>query len=144
MLRVVIDTNVFVSSLLVRLGLEARVLDAWRECRYLLVTSPSIIAEIRATLSVPRIRRKYAIAGEDIEALIELLRKEALIVLGTVDVAGSIPDDPADEMVLACAVEAQADLIISGVHHLLGLGSYQGIPVVTSRQFLERLAQEAD
>jgi len=39
---------------------KARVLDTWRERRCLLVVSPAIVAEIRATLSYPRIRRKYA------------------------------------------------------------------------------------
>lgn len=139
MLRVVIDTNVFVSSLLVRLGGPAQVLNAWRERRYLLAVSPSIVAEIRATLSVPRIRCKYAITDEDIKELIELLKKDALMVQGSADVAGSVPEDPADEMVLACAVEAQADFIISGDHHLLGLESHRGIPIVTVRQFLARL-----
>ena len=51
MLKVVLDTNVFVSSLLVKTGLPAQVLDTWRERSYLLIISPAIIAEIRATLS---------------------------------------------------------------------------------------------
>ena len=49
---------------------------------------------------------------------------------------GTIPADPVDEMVLACAVEGQADLIVSGDRHLLDLGEYQGIPIVTAREFL--------
>lgn len=59
MLRVVLDTNVFVSSLLVKEGLPAQVLNAWRERQYLLVISPPLIAEIQAVLKYPRIRRKY-------------------------------------------------------------------------------------
>jgi predicted nucleic acid-binding protein len=46
MLKVVLDTNVFVSSLLVRQGLPARVSDAWRERRYLLAVSPAIISDV--------------------------------------------------------------------------------------------------
>ena len=142
MLKAVLDTNVFVSSLLVKAGLPAQVLDAWRERRYLLVTSPAIIAEIRATLNYPRIRRKYAITDEDIEQLVVLLEQDALVVPGDADVAGSIPQDPADEMVLACAVEAQASAIVSGDRHLLDLDMYQDIPILTVRQFLERLERE--
>ncbi len=143
MLKVVLDTNVFVSSLLVKAGLPAQILDAWRERRYLLIVSPAIIAEIRATLSYPRIRRKYAITDEDVEQLVTLLERDALLVSGDADVAGAIPEDPADEMVLACAVDAQADVIVSGDRHLLNMDSYQSIPILTVRQFLERLETDS-
>ena len=139
MLKVVLDTNIFVSSLLVGSGPPAQVLDAWRERQYLLVTSPAIVAEIRTTLSYPRIRRKYAVTDEDVEQMVALLEQDALLVPGNAGVAGSIPRDPADEMVLACAIDAQADLIVSGDHHLLDLGTYRSIPILTVRQFLEQL-----
>ena len=143
MLKVVLDTNIFVSSLLVKAGPPAQVLDTWRERQYLLVVSPAIIAEIRATLNYPRIRRKYAITDEDVEQLVTLLERDALVVPGDADVAGAIPDDPADEIVLACAVDAQADVIVSGDRHLLELGSHRSIPILTGRQFLERLNIDA-
>ncbi len=139
MLKVVLDTNIFVSSLLVKAGLPAQVLDAWRERLYLLVASPAIIAEIRATLSYPRIRRKYAVTDDDVEQLVALLEQDALLVPGDADVAGAITEDPTDEIVLACAVDAQANIIVSGDRHLVDLGSYRSILVLTARQFLERL-----
>ncbi len=142
MLRVVFDTNVFVSSLLVREGLPARVLDAWRDRQYLLVISPAIIAEIQTTLNYPRIRRKYTITDEEVEDLCSLLEQDALLVPGDTPVPGAIPEDPADERVLACAVEARADFIVSGDRHLLTLETYQGIPILTVRAFLERLEAE--
>lgn len=143
MLKVVLDTNVFVSSLLVRAGLPAQVLDAWRERRYLLIVSPAIIAEIRATLAYPRIRSKYAITDEDIEQLVTLLERDALLVPGNADVASAIPEEPADEMVLACALDGQADMIVSGDHHLLDLEAYQSIPILAVRPFLEQLVAES-
>jgi putative PIN family toxin of toxin-antitoxin system len=142
MLKVVFDTNVFVSSLLVKEGRPARVLDAWRDQQYLLVISPAIIAEIQTTLNYPRIRRKYAITDEEVEGLCSLLEQDALLVPGDAQVTGAIPEDPADERVLACAVEARADFIVSGDHHLLNLETYQGIPILTIRAFLERLGEE--
>jgi putative PIN family toxin of toxin-antitoxin system len=143
LLKAVLDTNVFVSSLLVKAGLPAQVLDAWRERRYLLIVSAAIITEIRATLAYPRIRRKYAITDEDVEQLVTLLERDALLVPGDAEVASAIPEDPADEMVLACALDGQADMIISGDRHLLDLNSYQSIPILTVRQFLERLEAES-
>ena len=140
MLRVVLDTNVFVSSLLVKSGLPAQAIDAWRERQYLLVTSPILLAEIVHTLSYERIRRKYHITDDDVTQLVTLLERDALVVPGNAPVSGVIPDDPDDEKVLACALDGQADLIASGDQHLLALGIFQGIPIVTVRTFMERLA----
>jgi len=142
MLHVVLDTNQFVSSVLVRQGLPAQVLDAWQRREFLLITSPSIIAEVRSTLNYPRIRRKYPLTDNDVKRLVMLLEQDALVVPGEVDVTGAIPADPTDDMVLACAIEGQADLIVSGDHHLLDLGEYQGIPIITARKFLEQLMAE--
>lgn len=140
MLRAVLDTNTFVSSLLVKSGPPARALDAWRERRYVLASSPAIISEIRGVLNYPRIRRKYAVTDDDVGHLVALLEGDALLVPGLADVAGSVPDDPADEKILACAVEARADLVVTGDHHLLDLREYKGIAIVTVYEFLERLS----
>jgi len=141
-LKAVLDTNVLVSSLLVKAGLPARVVDAWRQQQYTLVTSPDLLAEVRATLNYPRLRRKYALTDEDVEQLINLLEHDTLVVPGQAQVPGVVPPDPADEKVLACAVDAEAGVIVSGDEHLLALGDYQGIPILTARAFLERLAGE--
>jgi len=138
-LRVFFDTNLFVSSLLVKNGLPAQALDAWRSRRFLLVTSPSIMAEVEATLKYPRIRRKYNITDEDVNSLLELMRTDALVVPGGADVAGSVPDDPDDEIVLAGAIDG-VDLIISGDRHLLSLKSFRDIPIIPVRELLDRLA----
>ena len=113
MLRVVLDTNVFVSSLLSTQGLPAQVLDAWREGRYMLVASPPIIAEIVEVLESPRISKKYFIRQEDIQQLVDLLKTDAILVPGRAVVKGSVPQDPRDEMFLACAVDAKADCIVA-------------------------------
>lgn len=144
MIRAVFDTNIFVSSLLVKSGKPARALQAWRERQILLITSPALIAEIVQTLSYPRIRRKYAVSGADITELIDLLRHDALNVPGEADVAGAIPEDPDDEPVLACALDGAAEFIVSGDQHLLDLGVFQGIPIITVSELLERLERGSD
>jgi len=139
MLRVVLDTNVIVSGILSRQGASARVLHAWRERRFLLLSSPAIVAEIQMVLGYPHIRNKYNLNAADIEQVISLLEHDALLVPGSADVAGSLPADPKDEMFLACALDGQADMIVSGDHHLLDLGVFRKIPVITLQQFLEQL-----
>jgi uncharacterized protein len=139
MLRVVIDTNVIVSGILSRSGAPAELLDAWRERRYLLLSSPAIIAEVQAVLKYPRIREKYHLSDEEINLTMALLEHEALLLPGEANVAGSVPADPKDEMFLACALDGQADLIVSGDHHLLELGAFRDIPIINARQFLDQL-----
>jgi uncharacterized protein len=139
MWRVVLDTNLFVSSVLVKSGLPAQALQAWRERKFVLLVSPDIVAEIRHTLNYDRIRRKYRITDEDIGDLILLLEKNGLLVDGLADTSGVIPDAPDDERILACAIDGQADLIVSGDRHLLDLERCADIPIITVRDFLERL-----
>lgn len=143
MLRVVLDTNVFVSSLLSTKGLPAQVLHAWREGRYMLVTSPPIIAEIIEVLESPRISKKYLIGQEDIEHLVDLLKTDTILVPGRAAVKGSVPQDPRDEMFLACAIDAKADCIVSGDRHLLDLRTYRGIPILTVNEFAEKLENQS-
>lgn len=139
MLRFVIDTNVIVSGILSRKGAPAELLNAWRERRFLLLSSPAIIAEVRAVLQYPHIHKKYPLSDEDIDQIINLLEHDALLVAGNANVTGSVTADPKDEMFLDCALIGQADVIVSGDHHLLELDVYRNIPIITGRQFLEQL-----
>jgi len=142
MLKVVLDTNIFISSLLSKAGGPAMVIDTWRAGQYLLVTSPSIISEIKRVVQMPKIRKKYGLTHNQIEKLILLLEKDAIVVPGLSAVEGAIPKDPADEMFLAAALDAKVDFIVSGDRHLLDLGEYKAIPIFTVRQFLELLDKQ--
>lgn len=141
MLKIVLDTNVFVSSLLSKHGAPAHAIDAWREQRFLLCCSPAILAEVQRVLAYPKLREKYHLTPEDIDALLDLLQHDTLLVPGQIVIDSVIPDDPTDEIFLSCAIEAEADLIVSGDRHLLALGSYAGIPIVTVRTLLDQLAE---
>ena len=55
-MRVVLDTNVVVSAVLIRRGNERRILDAWRRGAFDLVISPPLLEELGRVLSYPRIR----------------------------------------------------------------------------------------
>jgi len=78
-----------------------------------------------------------------VDRLIDLLEHDAILVYGSADVAGAIPDDPDDEEILACAVDGRADLIVSGDRHLLALGAFRGIPILSPRDFLARLPERS-
>jgi uncharacterized protein len=142
MLRVVIGRNVIVSGILSWNGAPAEVLNAWRERRFLLLSSPAIVAEVWAVMQYQPIRHKYHLSDDDIEQTIALLEHDALLVAGDASVPGSVPDDPKDEMFLACALDRQADVIVSDDHHSLDIGAFRDIPIINARQFLDQLKQE--
>jgi putative PIN family toxin of toxin-antitoxin system len=105
----------------------------------LLITSPAIMSEISAVLYSLWRGKKYHLTREDVAELTRLLEQDALVVPAQVNVRGAIPDDPSDEMFLACAVDAAANFIVTGDKHLLDLKTCRGIPIVTVQQFAEHL-----
>lgn len=138
LLRVVLDTNVYVSGTILARGTPFEVLEAWRRQAYILITSEAIIAEIERVLRYPRIRDRYAVGDLDIERLVESLHADALVVPGDYAVSG-VSADPDDDKFLACALGAQADCIVMGDPDLLDLDRYQGIDILNPHEFLDRL-----
>ena len=61
------------------------------------------------------------------------MEHNALLLAGELDVVVNVPNDPKDELFLACTLDGQADGIVSGDHHLLDLESYRNIPIMTVR-----------
>lgn len=135
-MRLVADTKVVVSGLL-WLGNPGRLLEATALGHVTLYTSPALVAELSATLSAPKLARPILRSGLALDDLLERYLNVAIVVQPAT-VLRVVPDDADDDEVLACALEAHADLIVSGDKHLLGLGkAYQGIPIVTPAHALQ-------
>ena len=82
-------------------------------------------------MKYPKVKKalnKQRIPSQDVDEVILKLLKVGLITSGEILAAG-VSDDPADDMVIACALEGHADFIISGDHHLTDLEDYQGIRI---------------
>lgn len=139
MLRVVIDTNVLVSALLSKKGMPARIVAAWRERKFLVFTSEEAILEVERVLQELASTGKYVISKGDLESILNLLRKDAILVSGQIDTKGAIPQDPDDEKYLSIALEGEANIIISGDKHLLHLSFYRDVSIQNARQFLNTL-----
>jgi len=92
-------------------------------------------------LHYDRIYKKYALTEALISQYLQKLRKSQLLVAGAYEIHGVVPD-PDDDMIIACALEAGADYVISGDPHLLNLKHYRDIQIVTPKAFLEILDQE--
>ena len=134
-LRVVLDTNQFVSALIRTGGLQDRLIGAWADGRFVAVISPLLLDELRNVIRRPRLVERYGLTQEKIVRFLRFIEVEAVMVSGNVRVK-AVPGDPDDDAVLACAVEAEADYIVSGDRHLLVLGSYEGIHILRAAEFL--------
>ncbi len=138
-MRAVLDANLFVSASIEPLGKPAQILDAWRSGLFDLLVRDDILAEIADVLRRPRIHKRHGWTDEQIDNFLALLREVAVVTQGALQVT-VVADDPDDDMYLACALEGEADYLVSGDDHLRALGSYRGIPILSAPQFLAMLA----
>jgi hypothetical protein len=134
MIKVVLDTNELVSAVIKSGGLPDQVVQAWRDGKFEMVLSPAMLVESARVLRYPRLRQLHGWTDIQIDEFVDGLRAAATVVAGDVEVS-VVADDPDDNVILACAVEGGADYIVSGDAHLLNLKTYQGIRLVTAREF---------
>ena len=140
MISAVLDTNVIASAVLIRGGIEDRVLRAWFLGQYRLVLSVPILEEVRRVLEYPRIRSRRWMSGEETVHVLERLAESSALLEGKQRLW--ICRDPADDKFVVAALEGEADYIVTGDADLLDLGKYQDIEIVTPRQLLRILHQE--
>jgi len=137
--RVVLDTNTLVSAILSPLGPPRRLLDDARAQVFELCSSPVLMAELLDVVSRDKFARRLAAAGLTPLGIVGEIRRLATMAAPT-EVPRVVANDADDDHVLACALAAQANLIISGDKHLLSLGGhYQGIAIVSPAQALQRI-----
>jgi uncharacterized protein len=138
--RLVIDTNVVVSGLL-WLGNPGRLLEAAALGQVTLYTSPALLAELATTLATPKLARPITRSGLTLDDLLARYANVAIVVQPAA-VPCVVPNDPDDDQVIAAAVEARAELIVSGDKDLHDLGgSYNGIRIVTPAQAVQLIAR---
>ncbi|MGB9904481.1 MAG: putative toxin-antitoxin system toxin component, PIN family [Desulfotomaculales bacterium] len=137
-MRAVIDTSVLVSGLLSRRSYPARVLDAWVFRQFTPVVSPDLAREYASVLA----REKFNSLGpveKRLHVLERLLSLPWVVMVYPVEKITAVSSDPKDNMVLECAVGGKVRWVVSGDQHLLSLGSFGDLAVVTAAQFTEIL-----
>ena len=138
-MRLVADTNIVVSALLWR-GPPHKLFERMRETALTFYTSPVLLEELADVLSRRKLAKTISALNATPESLLRDYRGFARNVRPS-----SVPRvviDPDDDHVLACALTAHADLIASGDRHLLDLGEYRGIRIVTAVEAV-RIVTEA-
>ena len=132
-LKAVLDTNVLISAWFWE-GNESKLIESVEEGLLEGYSSEPLIEELCEALRYP----KFNLTPDEVESirgyyllLFKIVRPEQIVDI--------IPEDPEDNKVLECALEAQADYIVSGNHHLLNLGEFRGIRIVTAPELMKIL-----
>lgn len=131
-MRAVLDPNIYVSGLLSPAGAPAAVLRAWRDGRFDVVVSPSLLSELARVLAYPKLRKR--ITREQAAAFLAYLEPNAKVAAdGSATVRTADPDD---DYLVGLAQHTRA-AIVSGDRHLLDMADR--LPIFTARDWLERL-----
>jgi uncharacterized protein len=139
--RVVLDTNVVVSALLWR-GTPYRLLQFILQQNTIeLYTSAVLLRELADVLGRPTTAHRLAVIGQAARDVFINYAASAELVApaGTPRV---IVADPDDDEVIAAAIAASADIIVSGDRHLLALGIYKGIRIITPAEAVTLIARD--
>ena len=130
---VVYDTNIWVSGLLWR-GKPHQCLLLARAGVVRLAPCQAMVAELSEKL-----RHVFGFSENRIRSVLYELRGMS----NQVEITGNlhvVVDDPDDDKFVECALKAGASLIVSGFHHLLGLGEYEGVRILSAAGFVDRFA----
>jgi putative PIN family toxin of toxin-antitoxin system len=130
--RVVIDTNILVSSALG--GALETILDKWADGAFTLIVTSDILAEYLMVLQRP----KFKLKQETLDRITRYLYQFAEFVVPQ-ESFQVIEADPTDNKFLGAAVAAQADAVVSGDRHLLDLQEFRAIRIITAREFIDEL-----
>ena len=132
-MRVVFDTNIYVSAFGIPGGrAEEAYLGALRG-RFELFTSVPILTETATVL-----QSKFDWAEEKTRELVQAISRVAIVVRTTSRLR--VVEDEPDNRILECAIHAHADFIVTGDRHLLTLKDYKGVQVIRLADLLELVA----
>ncbi len=138
-LRLVLDTNIVVAGLLwngpprrlIELAIEGEAVE--------LFSSPVLLDELAHTLGYSKFAARINSLGTSIAALVGQYSGLVSLVVPA-SVPRIVANDADDDHVIAAAVAARAELIVTGDRkHLLPIGIHQGIAIVTAREVVERI-----
>jgi putative PIN family toxin of toxin-antitoxin system len=138
LVKAVVDTNVWVSSLHNPAGVPRQIAERFEADLFVLVCSNELIAELVRVLARPKFAKK--IHKEQAERFVALIQRKAVLI--------QLPDvppvsrDPKDDMFLACAAVSASDYLVSGDSDLLDLQTHGRTQIVRPAEFLSILEQQ--
>ncbi len=137
-LKAVIDTNVMISMAFAKEGVTRKLKNLIADNAFTMVTSKAILKELYEVLHYPHILKRFKPKKSDIDEFIGVIIENALITKGTYSAKG-ITEDPRDDMFIACALEGDAQYIVSRDPHLRNIKHFQRIQIVDATTFVEKV-----
>ncbi len=133
MIKVVIDTNVFISSFFG--GIPRKIINLWRDGEITICISQAIVEEYIHVLD------RLGIDQNETKKLTKLFAEGYnLIFAATTPKIKVVKDDPDDDKFIECAVELDSKIIISGDNHLLNIEKYIDIKILSPREFMREFS----
>ena len=133
-LKAVFDTNILVSAWFWE-GNESKLMESVEEGFIHGYSSKQLIEELCRILGYPKLN----LSQDEVESI----RSYYLLlfrIVSPMQAVNIMLEDPSDNMVLECALEAEAEYIVSGDHHLLNVGEFRGVKIVTAAELLNILS----
>lgn len=140
-IKAVLDTNIIVSGIVSPKGLPRKLLELAKEETFKVVTSILINREILEVLHRDHIYTKYGLNAAIIDDIASFLYEGTILTEDSYEIM-KVKKDPEDDKFINCAIEGEADYIVSGDRHLLDLKHYSGIQIVNVNSFLRILQKE--
>jgi len=137
-MRAVIDTNILISGFISNKSYPARVLDAWILNKFNPVVSREIIREYTSVF----LREKFDTIGSKEnrkKILKQVLELSWVVLVYPEEKLNVVKEDPKDNMFLECAIEGKCLYVVSGDRHLLEIGEFRGVKILTAGEFITLL-----
>lgn len=128
-MKVVFDTNILIAAFLTE-GLCSALLIRARKHDFDLILSDEILREFKGILT-----KKLKISSSDIFEITDIITEAASEILHKVSSTPRVCRDPNDDMIIACAVDAEANYIVTGDQDLLTLKKFKKITILNPRNF---------
>lgn len=138
-MKVVLDTNVWVSSLLLPKSVPGRIVTAWKEGAFEIVISSAILDELKEVLNYPKIKKRLFLTTEEVEEFFSLIRffSEWVEIKNIKTNFIKKIRDHHDEPILSTLIIGESNYLVTGDKDLLELN--QDYPILTPNQFAEFL-----
>ncbi len=134
MLKVVLDTNIFVSSIFWGKGNPHMVVELALGRKIQVFVSIDILKELEKVLL-----RDFEEPPEMVARQLSLVLDYSVVIMPNVKI-DVVKDDPDDNKILECAVACNADYVVTGDKHLLVFSAYEQIKIVSAKEFMDEMA----
>lgn len=115
--RVTLDTNIFVRSLITPTGINAKVVDFWKQDKYVLVLSKEIVEEIIEVLLRSELINRYPYTEADVISLADIISRKAVIIMP--QISFNYCRDYEDNKFVTCAIVGRVQYLVSGDNDLI-------------------------